>query len=145
MKLPIKLFVLLLFLSGTVMAQTTQKEAKILQTLDDFKTAIVENDLEAASNLLADDVLILEGRGMESKEEYLSHHFHSDGKFMKAMSREILNRKVSIEGSTAWVSTVSSMKGRYSDREIDLTSLELAVLKKDHSGWQIKAIHWSSR
>jgi ketosteroid isomerase-like protein len=61
------------------------------------------------------------------------------------MNREILTQKISIEGNTAWVSTVSSMKGTYSEREIDLTSLELAVLKKAGSGWKIAAIHWSSR
>lgn len=127
------------------MAQTNQKETKVLEALDNFKTAIVDNDSDAASNVMADDVLILEGSGMETKKEYLSHHFHSDGKFLSAMDREILTQKISIEGNTAWVSTVSSMKGTYSEREIDLTSLELAVLKKAGSDWKITAIHWSSR
>ncbi|MCP9293027.1 YybH family protein [Gracilimonas sediminicola] len=145
MKSFIKIFAVLVFLSGTVMAQTNQKETKVLEALDNFKTAIIENDSEAASNVMADDVLILEGSGLETEEEYLSHHFHSDGKFLKAMNREILTQKISIEGNTAWVSTVSSMKGTYSEREIDLTSLELAVLKKEGSGWKIAAIHWSSR
>ncbi|MBD3617665.1 MAG: nuclear transport factor 2 family protein [Gracilimonas sp.] len=145
MKPFIKIFALLVFLSGTVMAQTNQKETKVLEALDNFKTAIVDNDSDAASNVMADDVLILEGSGMETKEEYLSHHFHSDGKFLSAMDREILTQKISIEGNTAWVSTVSSMKGTYSEREIDLTSLELAVLKKEGSDWKITAIHWSSR
>jgi ketosteroid isomerase-like protein len=145
MKPFIKIFALFVFLSGTVMAQSNQKEARVLEALDNFKTAIIENDSEAASNVMADDALILEGSGMETKEEYLSHHFHSDGKFLKAMNREILTQKISIEGNTAWVSTVSSMKGTYSEREIDLTSLELAVLKKAGSDWKITAIHWSSR
>jgi ketosteroid isomerase-like protein len=145
MKPFIKIFALFVFLSGTVMAQTNQKETRVLEALDNFKTAIVDNDSEAASNVMADDALILEGSGMETKEEYLSHHFHSDGKFLKAMNREILTQKISIEGNTAWVSTVSSMKGTYSEREIDLTSLELAVLKKAGSDWKITAIHWSSR
>jgi ketosteroid isomerase-like protein len=145
MKPFIKIFALFVFLSGTVMAQSNQKEARVLEALDNFKTAIIENDSEAASNVMADDALILEGSGMETKEEYLSHHFHSDGKFLKAMNRKILTQKISIEGNTAWVSTVSSMKGTYSEREIDLTSLELAVLKKAGSDWKITAIHWSSR
>lgn len=127
------------------MAQTNQTETKVLETLDTFKTAIVDNDSDAASNVMADDVLILEGSGMETKKEYLSHHFHSDGKFLKAMNREILTQKVSIEGNTAWVSTVSSMKGTFSGREIDLISLELAVFIKAGSDWKITAIHWSSR
>jgi ketosteroid isomerase-like protein len=145
MKSIIKLCGLLMFLSGTVVAQTNQKETTVLKTLDNFKTAIIDNDSEAASNLLAGDALILEGTGMETKEEYLSHHFHSDGKFLKAMNRETQTQKVSFDGNTAWVSTVSSMKGTYSEREIDLTSLELAVLRKEGSDWKITAIHWSSR
>ncbi|MGN8224413.1 MULTISPECIES: YybH family protein [unclassified Gracilimonas] len=145
MKSLIKIFTVLVFLSGTVMAQTNQKETKVLEALDNFKTAIVDNDSDAASNVMADNALILEGSGMETKKEYLSHHFHSDGKFLSAMDREILTQKISIEGNTAWVSTVSSMKGTYSEREIDLTSLELAVLKKEGSDWKITAIHWSSR
>lgn len=127
------------------MAQTNQAETNVLKTLGDFKTAIVDNDSEAVTNLLADDALILEGTGMETKEEYLSHHFHSDGRFLKAMNREILTQKVTTEGTTAWVSTVSTMKGTYSEREIDMTSLELAILVIEGEKWKIAAIHWSSR
>ncbi|MDR9419378.1 YybH family protein [Gracilimonas sp.] len=145
MKSLLKTTVLFLLLSGTVMAQTDQAESNVLKALGDFKTAIVENDSDAATNLLADDALILESSGMETKEEYLSHHFHSDGKFLTAMNREILTQKVTTEGSTAWVSTVSTMKGTYSEREMDLTSLELAVLRKEGDNWKITAIHWSSR
>lgn len=141
----IKITGILFLLSGTVLAQTNQVKTNVLKTLGDFKTAIVDNDSEAATSLLAEDALILEGTGMETKEEYLSHHFHSDGKFLKAMNREILTQKVTTEGSTAWVSTVSTMKGTYSEREIDLTSLELAILRKDGDHWKITAIHWSSR
>ncbi len=136
---------LLILLSGTALAQTNQTEKSVLNTLRDFKTAIIDNDSEAATNLLADDALILEGSGMETKEEYLSHHFHSDGKFLKAMDHEILTQKVTIEGTTAWVSTMSAMKGTYSKREMDMTSLELTVLKKEDDDWKITAIHWSSR
>jgi hypothetical protein len=55
MKSLIKIFAVLVFLSGTVMAQTNQKETKVLEALDNFKTAIVDNDSEAASNVMADD------------------------------------------------------------------------------------------
>ncbi|MFD2531265.1 YybH family protein [Gracilimonas halophila] len=127
------------------MAQTNQPKTNVLMALEDFKTAIIDNDSETASNLLANDALILEGSGVETKKEYLSHHFHSDGRFLKAMNREILTQKVTTEGAIAWVSTVSTMKGTYSEREMDLTSLELAVLRKDGDHWKITAIHWSSR
>lgn len=145
MKSLLKITGILFLLSGSVIAQTNQTETNVLKALGEFKTAIVDNDSESATNLLANDALILEGTGVETKEEYLSHHFHSDGRFLKAMDREILSQKVTTEGSTAWVSTVSTMKGTYSEREIDMTSLELAVLKKEGDNWKIAAIHWSSR
>ncbi|WP_310682690.1 hypothetical protein [Aliifodinibius sp. S!AR15-10] len=49
-----------------------------------------------------------------------------------------------IEGNTAWVSTLTHTRGTYNDRKLDLNSLELAVLKKEGS-WEINALHWSSR
>lgn len=126
-------------------AQDLSEQESIKTVLSNFKKAIVENDSKIASSLLHADVIILEGRGSETKEEYLSHHFHSDGKFLSAIERNELSQKINIEGNIAWVSTITSMKGTYSDREIDLTSLELAVLKKENGNWKIVALHWSSR
>ncbi|WP_138429190.1 nuclear transport factor 2 family protein [Fodinibius saliphilus] len=113
--------------------------------LDDFKSAIINNNQDEASSLLTEDARILEGGGIETKEEYLSHHFHSDGKFLSAMDVKVMSRKVNSTENTAWVSTVSSIKGSYNDREMDLRSAELAVLVKTDSGWKISAVHWSSR
>lgn len=126
-------------------AQDLSDQESIKTVLSNFEKAIVENDSKIASSLLHEDVTILEGRGSETKEEYLSHHFHSDGKFLSAIERNELSQKINIEGNMAWVSTITSMKGTYSDREIDLTSLELAVLKKENGNWKIAALHWSSR
>ncbi|MBO6522534.1 MAG: nuclear transport factor 2 family protein [Balneolaceae bacterium] len=126
-------------------AQDLSDQESIKTVLSNFEKAIVENDSKIASSLLHEDVTILEGRGSETKEEYLSHHFHSDGKFLSATERNELSQKINIEGNMAWVSTITSMKGTYSDREIDLTSLELAVLKKENGNWKIVALHWSSR
>ncbi|MEQ9264195.1 MAG: nuclear transport factor 2 family protein [Balneolaceae bacterium] len=126
-------------------AQDLSDQESIKTVLSNFEKAIVENDSKIASSLLHEDVTILEGRGSETKEEYLSHHFHSDGKFLSAIERNELSQKINIEGNMAWVSTITSMKGTYSDREIDLTSLELAVLKKENGNWKIVALHWSSR
>tara|TARA_R110000868_G_scaffold1211_4_gene9388 strand:+ start:9239 stop:9679 length:441 start_codon:yes stop_codon:yes gene_type:complete len=126
-------------------AQDLSDQESIKTVLSNFEKAIVENDSKIASSLLHEDVTILEGRGSETKEEYLSHHFHSDGKFLSAIERNELSQKINIEGNMAWVSTITSMKGTYSDRGIDLTSLELAVLKKENGNWKIVALHWSSR
>ncbi|SHG39625.1 SnoaL-like domain-containing protein [Fodinibius roseus] len=142
----ISLTAVLLFIIGTSISvsQPSASEKKVINTLDAFHQAIIDNDSQAAKNLLSESVRILEGGNIETKKEYLSHHFHSDGKFLSAMKREVEARNVTIEGNTAWVSTHSRTWGTYSDRKLDLNSLELAVLKKVEGNWKITALHWSS-
>lgn len=142
----ISTLVLILLASLTsAVAQDTTDKISIGKALNDFETAIVNNDSEKAGKILHDEVTILEGGGMETKSQYLSHHFHSDGKFLAAINREEVSQDIKIEGNVAWVSTNTTMKGNYSGRDIDLTSLELAVLKKENGQWKIVALHWSSR
>ena len=142
----ISLTAVFLFIIGTSISvgQPSASEKKVIKALDAFHQAIIDNDSQAAKKLLSDSVQILEGGNIETKEEYLSHHFHSDGKFLSAMKREIESRNVSIDGNIAWVSTQTHTRGTYSDRQLDLNSLELAVLKKEEGHWQITALHWSS-
>lgn len=143
----ISLTAVCLFIIGTSIAigQDSPTEKNVIKTLDAFHQAIIDNDSQAAQNLLSESVRILEGGNIETKDEYLSHHFHSDGKFLSAMKREVESRNVTIEGNTAWVSTQTHTWGTYSDRKLDLNSLELAVLKKQKGNWEITALHWSSR
>lgn len=146
MNIRISLTAVLLFIIGTSIStgQHSATEKNILKTLDAFHQAIIDNDSQAAKNLLSETVRILEGGNIETKEEYLSHHFHSDGKFLSSMKREIKLRNVTIDGNTAWVSTQTHTWGTYSDRNLDLNSLELAVLQKADGNWKITALHWSS-
>lgn len=137
--------VVLAFSSVALFAQESTEKDMIAKTLSDLETAIIENDSERAGEILHDDVTILEGGGMETKSEYLSHHFHSDGKFLSAMNREEVSQEISVEGNMAWVTSKTKMTGTYSGREIDLSSLELAVLKKENGMWRVIALHWSSR
>lgn len=136
----------LLILTATSFSygQQSIQEKKVTETLNKFHQAIVENNKSEAGKLLADSAQILEGGKIETKEEYLSHHFHLDGKFLSAMNREVVSQTVSLEGNTAWVSTKTYTSGTYNEQEIKLNSLELAVLSKTKEGWKISALHWSS-
>lgn len=137
---------LMLFISSiTLVAQETNDKEMIAKTLSDLQTAIINNDSEQAGKILHEDVTILEGGGVETKTQYLSHHFHSDGKFLSAMNREEVSQEISVEGNMAWVTSKTKMTGTYSGRDIDLSSLELAVLKKENGMWRVIALHWSSR
>ena len=142
----ISLIAILLCIIGTSIAagQHSAAEKNVIKTLDTFHQAIVDNDSQAAKNLLSESVRILEGGNIETKDEYLSHHFHSDGKFLSSMKREVESRSVKIERNTAWVSAQTHTWGTYSDRKLDLNSLELAVLNKEDGNWKIAALHWSS-
>jgi len=142
----ISLVAILLFIIGTPIAegQHSATEKNVIKTLNAFQEAIIDNDSQAAKDLLSESVRILEGGNIETKQEYLSHHFHSDGKFLSSMKRKVESRHVSIEKSTAWVSTQTRTWGTYNDRKLDLNSLELAVLKKKDGRWKISALHWSS-
>lgn len=158
MKTFLSSLILLLVISSSSFAQHQQygdKDAKetmhasaieeVIEALDDFRMAIIKNNQEKASSLLTDDARILESGGIETKEEYLSHHFHSDGKFLSAMEREVKTQKVKSTENTAWISTVSYMQGTYNDKDISINSAELAVLVKTDRGWKISSVHWSSR
>lgn len=131
--------------SMTLFAQQSTEKEMIAKTLSDLEAAIISNDSEQAGKILHDDVTILEGVGMETKSQYLSHHFHSDGKFLAAIDREKISQDITIEDNVAWVTSKTKMTGTYSGRDIDMTSLELAVLKKENKEWKVVALHWSSR
>lgn len=124
---------------------TQPDKEKLVKVLNDFRKAIISNDSEKAADLLSDNARILESGGIETKEEYLSHHFHSDGKFLSAMEREVRSQEVKSSENTAWISTVSHMSGTYNEKDISISSAELAVLVKTEDGWKISAVHWSSR
>ncbi len=123
--------------------QATEKEA-VVNSLEAFHQAIVDNNTERARSLLADSAKILESGVIESRDEYLADHFHMDGKFLSAMNRKVKTRNVTIQGEIAWVSTNSRTRGTYKGRDLNLNSLELAVLTKVDDEWEISSLHWSS-
>ena len=136
---------LLILISATIsFGQILEEEDAVVQTLESFQQAIISNDIKKAKEILSESARILEGGNIETKEEYLSHHFHSDGKFLSSMKREVESQNVSIKGNIAWISTKTHLSGNYNERKLDLNSLELAILKKEESIWNIMALHWSS-
>jgi ketosteroid isomerase-like protein len=53
--------------------------------------------------------------------------------------------QVSIGGNTAWVASTGRLQGTFQARAVDVATAELMVLSRTASGWEIRAIHWSSR
>ena len=97
--------IILTTLSFTVLAQTDQNKSEILRALQNFETAIIDSDSIIAENLLDAHAWIVEGGQIETKEEYLSHHFYSDGEFLSVMNREVISQEVFVNRETAWITT----------------------------------------
>jgi hypothetical protein len=95
--------------------------------------------------LLSKDVRVLEGGGLETREEYLSHHLPGDMTFAAAVDRERGPIAVTIVDGVAWAVSSSRTSGTFREREIDAQGVELMVLSREDDEWRIRAIHWSSR
>jgi ketosteroid isomerase-like protein len=110
-----------------------------------FHDALAAGDSTAALALLSDDVVVLETGTLETRDEYRSHHLPADIAFARAVSREGGPVHVTVRGDVAWAASVSTMRGRYRDRDVNSQSAELMVLVRTPQGWRIAAIHWSAR
>ncbi len=119
--------------------------ANVVATIERFHAALGAGDSLAALSLLAEDAVIVEGGGIQSRSEYRSHHLGADIGFARAVTRELRHVSVVVSGDLAWASSTSTARGTLRDREINSTSAELAVLSRSGNSWIIRAIHWSSR
>jgi ketosteroid isomerase-like protein len=119
--------------------------AAVVATLESFHRALTEGDSAAALALLTHDARIVETGGIETKEEYRSHHLPSDIAFAQAMSSERGPMRVVVQGDVAWATSTSVARGEFRGRAVNAQNAELAVVVRTHDGWRISAIHWSSR
>lgn len=124
--------------------QTADRDA-VLATVRVFHDALVRGDSVTALKQLAPDVKILESGGLETLEEYRSHHLRADMAFAQAVPSERTDSSVVVSGDVAWVVGTSRTTGMYRERAINSVSAELMVLSRSSEGWHIRAIHWSSR
>ena len=134
----------LLMLSASAFA--SQEDQNPTQVAERLHEALNDGNKDDIFEVLAPDVLIYESGGVESsREEYASHHMHSDMRFMASMTREVISRKVTQEGGLAVVTTQSRISGSYDGKDLDLNSTETLMMTKKENGWQISHIHWSSK
>jgi len=47
--------------------------------------------------------------------------------------------------NAAWATCTSEFVGTFQGRSVDSLGTELMVLSRGPQGWQIRAVHWSSR
>jgi ketosteroid isomerase-like protein len=135
---------------ATAMAQhaahhAASDSARVAATVEQFHAALSAGDSAAALALLADDVMILESGGVETRNEYRSHHLPGDIAFARAVKSERTLLQLRVQGDVAWVSSSSATRGTYRERPIDSLGAELMVLRRSGDRWLISSIHWSSR
>jgi ketosteroid isomerase-like protein len=121
-------------------SQTTDVAATVLA----FHAALAAGNAKAAANLLAPDAMILEGGERETREAYVTHHLPEDIKFSRAVPGTHGPIDVVISGDVAWATSTSVTQGTYQSKPLKLVGAELMILSRTPSGWQIRAIHWSS-
>jgi len=119
--------------------------AAVASVIEHFHAALASGDSAAALALLAPDVTVLESGGLETLEEYRSHHLPGDIQFARALPRSRAPIKVTLAGDMAWATSTGVTQGEYRGRAINSNSAELMVLTRSGGGWVIRAIHWSSR
>ncbi len=110
-----------------------------------FHAALAGADSARAVSLLADDVMILESGAIQTRNDYLGHHLGAD---MKASGTSKAARsvvRVSLTGGSAIVVSKSVSPPTGAEGNTGSEMAELMVLSKTASGWQIRAVHWSSR
>ena len=119
--------------------------AEIKAVVEAYHNALAGGDVDAAVNLLSENVIILESGHMENAEEYKLHHLEADMEFSAAVRsiRDVIQAVV--EGDVGWVISSSTVKGEFWGREINSAGVELMVLSTESGSWKIRAIHWSSR
>ena len=135
--------VLLLGAPQDVAAQDASDEAVVGEVVAGFHSALNEGRADDALALLADDAVILEGGGQETKAEYASHHLEADIAFATAVDRVRGDLTIVIQGDVAWAMSTSRTTGEVRGREIDSRGGELMVLSRTPDGWIIRSISWS--
>ena len=136
---------LALLSASTADAGAESASHEVERVIAGFHSALLAGEPAKALGHLADDAIILESGGIETKEHYGSGHLPGDIRFAQAVPRKQGELQVQVVGDTAWAYSTSTVQGRMGDREINSQSAELVVLVRVDGTWKIKAIHWSSR
>lgn len=131
--------------AGAQHAHAPGDSAAVVSVVGRFHEALARGDSAAALALLTDDGVVLESGGVETRDEYRSHHLPGDIEFARAVPSRRGPATVRVHGDVAWVSSTSTTQGDFRGRAINSAGAELVVLVREEGGWRIAAIHWSSR
>jgi len=124
---------------------TSSDSSDVVTVVGTFHQALAAGDSVRALAVLAQDVLIIESGGIETRAEYRAHHLPADIQFARAVPSTHTVMRVTVKGDAAWVVSSSVTQGQTNGRSVNAAGAELVVLHRSESGWQITTVHWSSR
>jgi ketosteroid isomerase-like protein len=124
---------------------THSDSAAVVTMVERYHRAMESADSAAALLLLTSDAVILESGGIETREQYRSHHLQADIAFARAVKSERGPIRVVVRGDVAWAASTSTAHGEFRGRAVNSVGAELMALTRTPDGWKISAIHWSSR
>ena len=135
----------LVFLVSSQGGNQSRDSLDVVSVVNAYDDALRTGDSTAALAFLSEDAIILESGGVETKQQYRSHHLTSDMAFAKAVPSQSSAVSVKVRGDVAWAWSTSTTQGSFRERQINSVGAELMVLTRTPTGWKISAIHWSSR
>ena len=124
---------------------TASDSSEVVALVQRFDALMAAGDSAGLLALLADDAVVLESGGQETRAEFRAHHLPADIRFAKAVTSAQGPITVRVQGDVAWASSTSTVEGTLNGRAINSVSAELMVMSREPGGWKIRAIHWSSR
>ena len=119
--------------------------ATVTAVVNAFHAGIRTGDSAAVAQLVAEDALMLEAGGAETRAEYVKNHLPADIEFEKSVSIKRSPIRVIVNGPSAWATSTSEFTGTFQGKPVDSIGAELMVLSREAAGWRIRAIHWSGR
>jgi len=139
------LFISCLSFSSNSLAHGDSVNSKVKNTVLAFHHALKVGNKKTARALLANDVLIFEGGGVErSADEYAQRHMLADMKYLAAVKTKILEHTVKVTGNVAVSMSRSKTTGNYNGKARDYEGMETMTLNDVDGEWKITHIHWSN-
>ncbi len=113
--------------------------------LQAFQDALQVGNRDLATQRLAPAVTVVEGGVTDSsREAYANRRMRSDMEFLKASKVMLLDRQVRDAGDSTEITSTSRITGRIGETRVDITSKEVAQLRKTADGWIIVRLERSS-
>lgn len=119
--------------------------AAAVATVAQFHAALSAADSARAVALLSEDVMILESGAIQTRNDYLSHHLGADMKASAGSKAQRSIVRVSMAGGSVIIVSKSISPPTGAEGNTGSEMAELMVVSKSATGWQIRAVHWSSR